>query len=146
MVEIQRPWNSGLGSIISPISTVGNARGSRAFPNTSWQNCARVALVCDASVDHSPGAAPSIVHLPIENARDTRAFASTGWLKCARVVRICKGLVHPMSQLHSYISHWKRATLARVVSCSPIQIRCLLVGREWLSKTREGRARYQPPH
>ena len=95
LVKVQAPWNSRLQSIIFMISIVGNARDPRAFPNTSWQNCARVARICDASVDHSPGAAPSVAHLPIENARDTRAFASTGWLKCTRVAGICKGLVHP---------------------------------------------------
>ena len=51
-----------------------------------------------------------------------------------------------MPQLHLYNGHWKRATLARVLNPSPIPIRCLLVGREQLSKTREGRARFQPPH
>ena len=84
-----------MGSIISLISTVGNPRDPRTFPNTSWQNCSWVARICDASVDHSPGAAPSVAHLPTENARDTRAFASTGWPKCVRLARICKGLVHP---------------------------------------------------
>ena len=66
LVEVQTPRNSRLRSIISMISIVGNARDPRAFPSTSWQNCARVARICDESVDHSPGAAPSVGDLQTE--------------------------------------------------------------------------------